>query len=468
MKKFLQTLCYTALFLAFLSPNLVNAQEDPTIVRVGVYDNSPKIFMDEDGEIKGFWADIINYMAEQEGWQVQYVYGTWDEGLERLANNEIDIMVDIALSEERERLYDFNEKSVLSSWAQVYAREGIEINSFFDFQDKKIAILKSGIHFSGPLGLEKLLESFGIEVNYFDVEEYADVFQLLDQGEADIGVVSRFFGEANAEKYNIVQTSLVFNLVELRFAFPKNAPDNNYIIPVIDQYLKNMKSNPDSIYYQSIDEHFPGIKEEVEIFPIWAKWVIYGGGFLLLIAGLFIIVMRTYQRTLKREVHEQTAQFEKSEEKYRQITEASIDGIVQIGKNGKVIFANDAAARIWGFNKKEVLNLDFTKFVIKKDIPRALMAFKKVLNGESVVDEYGFIRKDKSNGVIQISSYPYKIKGIVTGVTIIARDITKKKEAEDELKNKIAELEKAMRLMTGREIKMTELKEEIKKFKAKQ
>ncbi len=45
-------------------------------VKVGVYDNYPKIYKDEQGNIKGFWADITNYIAEKEHWNLIYDFGT--------------------------------------------------------------------------------------------------------------------------------------------------------------------------------------------------------------------------------------------------------------------------------------------------------------------------------------------------------------------------------------------------------
>ena len=40
----------------------VSAEDNPT-VRVGMYENSPKIFTDAHGNPSGFWVDIIEYIA---------------------------------------------------------------------------------------------------------------------------------------------------------------------------------------------------------------------------------------------------------------------------------------------------------------------------------------------------------------------------------------------------------------------
>ncbi len=91
----------------FCSPNAVadNAMNDPLIIRVGAYENPPKIYTDETGAIVGLFPDVLNYIAEKEGWKFNYVHGTWSECLDRLEKNEIDLMVDVAYSEERGSLF---------------------------------------------------------------------------------------------------------------------------------------------------------------------------------------------------------------------------------------------------------------------------------------------------------------------------------------------------------------------------
>ncbi|MBN2239602.1 MAG: transporter substrate-binding domain-containing protein, partial [Dehalococcoidales bacterium] len=70
-------------------------------IRVGIYDNKPKIFVTDDGKASGFWPDIIEYIGSKENWNIEYVYGTWEECMSRLETGEIDVMPDVAYSEER-------------------------------------------------------------------------------------------------------------------------------------------------------------------------------------------------------------------------------------------------------------------------------------------------------------------------------------------------------------------------------
>jgi hypothetical protein len=55
--------------------------------------------------------------------------------------------------------------------------------------------------------------------------------------------------------------------------------------------------------------------------------------------------------------------------------------------------------------------------------------------------------------------------GDVIGVFAAARDITERRQAEQELARSNAELQKTINLMAGREVRMAELKEVIQKLR---
>ncbi|TFF88107.1 MAG: transporter substrate-binding domain-containing protein, partial [Promethearchaeota archaeon] len=90
-------------------------------LKVGYYDNKPKVYEDDEGNVKGIFPEILEYIADQEDWKIEWVYGSWEECLDRVENGKIDIMVDVAYSENRSQLYDFNSVEVLSNWGIIYS-----------------------------------------------------------------------------------------------------------------------------------------------------------------------------------------------------------------------------------------------------------------------------------------------------------------------------------------------------------
>jgi len=46
-------------------------------VRVGLYQNMPKVFTDEQGRASGIFIDLLDKMAEKENWKLVYVSCEW-------------------------------------------------------------------------------------------------------------------------------------------------------------------------------------------------------------------------------------------------------------------------------------------------------------------------------------------------------------------------------------------------------
>ena len=130
----------TVTIVSALYATSVSAADAP-VVRVGIYENAPKVFTDESGHEAGIFVDVITSIADSEGWQLQYVHGTFAEGLERLEKGEIDLMPDVALTPDRQAKLAFHLTPVLSSWSQVYAREGSDIRSIVDLNGKRVTVL---------------------------------------------------------------------------------------------------------------------------------------------------------------------------------------------------------------------------------------------------------------------------------------------------------------------------------------
>ena len=156
----------------------------PLNVRVGIYENNPKIFTDDKGIAAGFWPDIINIIASRENWKVQYVHGTWAESLARLENGEIDMMPDVALTETRKSLYAFSNESVYTSWTQVYTRTGANIQSIIELEGKKVAVLKGSVNVEGVDGIKALVKNFGVDCTFLELESYNQVFEDVKNGNA--------------------------------------------------------------------------------------------------------------------------------------------------------------------------------------------------------------------------------------------------------------------------------------------
>ncbi len=57
----------------FFSSPLFSNQTLPEFITVGMYDNPPKLFVNDKGREKGIFPGIISYIAQKEGWKIKFV-----------------------------------------------------------------------------------------------------------------------------------------------------------------------------------------------------------------------------------------------------------------------------------------------------------------------------------------------------------------------------------------------------------
>ena len=291
-------------------------------LKAGYYDNAPKIYKNEEGKVVGIFPDLLKNIADKERWKIEWVEGSWTECLQRLENGEIDIMVDVAYSEERAELFDFNSVEILNNWGIVYQEKGSDIDSIDDLDGTTVAVMNGSIHTEGDKGIKNLTLNWGISCDFLELDNYEEVFEALDKSNASAGVVNRLFGLLYENEYKVERTSILFNPSRLMFAFPKNADLNPTLISKIDDHLLKMKENTDSYYYQIIDRYIYG--QEQGRIPAWI--------FPTLIAAIVIsLVFVSVSYILKRMVNSRTFELQeahhdleiKVEERTKELSEAN-------------------------------------------------------------------------------------------------------------------------------------------------
>ena len=229
--------------IILLSGNVVEARA----VRIGVYDNPPKVEIGSDNIARGIFIDIIEYIAEREGWDIQYVYGSWNEGLQRLDEGSIDLMPDVAFSEVRNKRFSFNKLAVQHSWLQVFSAKDVAIRTVHDLEGKTIAVLEGGIQ---QVVCDELREKFGINFNVVTRPDYKGTINEVESGKADAILAGRFYGFNTGKNSSLTPTPVILRPAPLLFAAPKGS--NQELLNVIDKTIAEMMNDPDSEYYRSL------------------------------------------------------------------------------------------------------------------------------------------------------------------------------------------------------------------------
>jgi len=135
-----------------------------------------------------------------------------------------------------------------------------------------------------------------------------------------------------------------------------------------------------------------------------------------------------------------------SEERLKILFDYAPDACYINDLKGKFIDGNKAAERVIGYKREELIGKSFLKLKLLSfsEIPKAAKLLTKNLRGlPTGPDEFVLNRKDNSKVIVEISTYPVKIKG-KTLVLGIARDITERKQAEQQAKHGYKKLQKTM------------------------
>jgi signal transduction histidine kinase len=269
-------------------------------VRIGLYENPPKVHIDKTGTPCGIFIDIIEYIARNENWEIEYVNGTWDEGLTRLENDSIDLMPDVAYSDIRAQRFDFNRLTVLSSWLQAYSRKDCFVESVADLDGKKIAVLKGGIQERICMDIRKV---FDLQFDLLTRPDYDATIEAVESGEADVVVVGRFYAFGRKSK-TVLPTPVLLNPSTLHFAANKGR--NQDLLAAIDKHLAAMQNDGHSVYYQSL---VSWLHEKPRFFvPGYVVWIIVAVSIGALLLFAVSLVLRWQVRERTRELDEKNRQ----------------------------------------------------------------------------------------------------------------------------------------------------------------
>lgn len=117
-----------------------------------------------------------------------------------------------------------------------------------------------------------------------------------------------------------------------------------------------------------------------------------------------------------------------------------------------------------GYKGIEITGENLKDFLKNFEEIKKELANKETISGKEAI----FLTKGKKEIPVTLSAKVRKDeRGDITGYFFAFIDMTGMKEKEKELQEKVKELEKFNRLAVGRELKMIELKKEIKKNRTK-
>lgn len=439
------------IFIITVCPLMASAENMK--VKVGVYQNYPLMFKSENNLPAGFGYEVLTQLAEKEDWNLEFVYGTWAEVFQMVQDGTLDITFPVGFTLERTEIIEYNTENVVSNWGQVYLRNNVSANSILDLNGMTLAVLRDDIYYSGKYGMEYLATAFNLGVNYYVADSYTEVFEALEKGIADAGLVNRFFGMTNAPKYHVEKSTILIHPVEVRFALPRNSTKTYQIIEKLDPYIREMKHQENSAYYNSYVKWIGGASKHN-----YVKTVKVAVGVLLIPAVILAIIFYLMRAEISRktkELREKNVELQgeieerrkiqeelrENQEKYSNLFNTSYNPIAIIAEDGSIVDVNGEMIGQFGYERDDLLNMYLEMLVTKEHIHRVQEIINKMTKTKKWSFELDFVKSWGDVFNAELSASRLEISGR-TFIQLVIMDVTSRKKASELLNRRQEYLEK--------------------------
>ena len=156
-------------------------EEKAKVYKVGIDTTYPPFEFEENGEYKGIDIDLINAIAENQGFEIELSPMDFGGIIPAMQAGELDIAIaGMSITEERKKVVDFSEPYFDAGLTLVVQKDNKDIETPKDLKGKTVAVKK------GTTGAQFASENAG--KHGFKVVQFNDspaMFQEVSNGNAD-------------------------------------------------------------------------------------------------------------------------------------------------------------------------------------------------------------------------------------------------------------------------------------------
>lgn len=344
----------------------VAAAQPGQAIRVGVYANPPKVVPTPQGAA-GIYADVLQHVAKVEGLRLAYVPGTFQEGLDRLGRGEIDVMVDVARTPQRELLFDFNKDPVLQSWNEIFLRPGVQAQDFRELGGLAVGVLRGSVQ-------EHLFQQeaarFAVASRVVPFDSYEQAFAAVRAGRIDAVAANPFVGQAYSD--GLRDTTIVFGAVPLHFAVRKGSAAA--LVAAIDRELPLLRADPVSAFSRDFQALVNA--QRVGRLPPWFwSWAAAAAAVALIAIAWLVSSRHKTARLLAAEALERRAS-----EALRRVFERSMDIMCVLDGDLKIRRINPAIGTL-GHAAEDLVGVPFADLLAPAEEAAATAALRELQAG---------------------------------------------------------------------------------------
>lgn len=150
--------------------------------RVGIDTTYPPFEFEQDGEYTGIDIDLINAIAENQGFEIEFNPMDFGGIIPALQAGQLDVAIaGMSITDERKEIVDFSDPYFDAGLSLVVAEDNNDITALEDLEGKTVAV-KSGT--TGAQFARDNEAEYGYEIAQF--EDSPSMFQEVSNGNADV------------------------------------------------------------------------------------------------------------------------------------------------------------------------------------------------------------------------------------------------------------------------------------------
>ena len=399
--------------------NQSNHGDDEPLI-VGSEQNFPPFALGKnDSTADGFTVELWRAVAEEAHLNSRIRVLPWNQVLNEFKAEKIDVLINLAIHDDRRLFADFTVPHVTASEALFVRDDDNTIHSKTDLKNKQFIIIK------GDFALQYLQENdWDKQITSVDTAE--EGLRLLAAGQHDVMLLSKIVGKQTLENLNISNIKMLPIDIGLsqRFAFAVHKGDAE-LLAKINESLAIIKANGT---YDKLYEKWFGVYEEKELLPLVIQYLAP-----IIIGFLLILLVIFYRHSVERKQSEK--HLAQSERRLRAMFEASPECVKLVARDGTLLsMSQKGIAWIEGDSEKAVCN-NCVYPIIAPEYRTAFQAFNEaVCDGKSGSMEFEIIGLKGTRHWMLTNAVPFNLENGECVQLAFTQEITERKAIETELR----------------------------------
>lgn len=394
------------------------SHEDKPLIVGSEQDFLPLALGKTDDTADGFTVELWRAVAEEAHLNSRIRVLPWNQVLDEFNAEKIDVLINLAMSNERRQFTDFSIPHVVLNGAIFVRDDDQSIHAETDLNNKQIIVVNSDL-------APEYLQEKGWDKQLVEVDTAEEGLKFLAAGQYDAMLLSKIVGKQTLEKLNINNVKMLPIDIGLsqRFAFAVHKGDTE-LLAKINEALAIIKANGT---YDELYEKWFGIYKEKELLPLVIEYLAP-----IVIVFLLILVVIFYRHSVERKQSEK--QLAQSERHLRAMFEASPECVKLVARDGTLLsMSQKGIALIEADSEKAVCN-NCVYPIIAPEYRAAFQAFNEaVCNGKSGSMEFEIIGLKGTRRWMLTNAVPFNLENGDCVQLAFTQEITESKKIEERL-----------------------------------